>query len=87
MKTKEDITLAFWKIYAEKKIEKISVRELCQKAGYNRSTFYSYYKDIYDLFDKETDKMISLVKEEFHKINDITNLLQNNFIEQVFLIF
>ena len=33
----------------EKPLNKITVREICDKADVNRSTFYSYYMDIYDL--------------------------------------
>lgn len=35
----------------KKRIEKISVKELTDAAGYNRTTFYNYFKDIYDLSD------------------------------------
>ena len=38
--TKQNIEDAFWSIYVEKDISKISVMEIIQKAGYNRSTFY-----------------------------------------------
>ena len=34
----------------EKPLNKITVREICEKADVNRSTFYSYYMDIYDLY-------------------------------------
>lgn len=33
----------------EKSIPGISVREICEHAGLSRSTFYTYYKDQYDL--------------------------------------
>ena len=33
---------AFWKLYRERPIEKISVKEICETAGYNRATFYCY---------------------------------------------
>ena len=34
----------------EKPLNKITVREICEKADVNRSTFYSYHADIYDLY-------------------------------------
>lgn len=40
---------AFWDLYSQKGIEKTSVREIVGKAGYNRSTFYEYFTDIYDV--------------------------------------
>ena len=33
----------------DKHISKISVKELCDKADVNRSTFYAHYSDVYDL--------------------------------------
>ena len=35
-----------------KQISKITVREICEKAGINRSTFYAHYTDVYDLFER-----------------------------------
>ncbi|MGB4660741.1 MAG: TetR-like C-terminal domain-containing protein [Mobilitalea sp.] len=43
---------AFWNLYTNKSIDKITVKDICTLAGYNRSTFYQYYTDIYDLLHK-----------------------------------
>jgi AcrR family transcriptional regulator len=50
--TKENLTEAFWQIYCEKRIERITVKEITVKAGYNRSTFYEYFTDVYDVLDQ-----------------------------------
>ena len=50
--TNADFIAAFWKLYEKKRIEKISIREICQLAGYNRTTFYAHYQNIYDLLGK-----------------------------------
>jgi AcrR family transcriptional regulator len=50
--TRQNIIDAFWELYCEKRIEKITVREITTKAGYNRSTFYEYFIDVYDVLDK-----------------------------------
>lgn len=50
--TKENLKNAFWKIYRKKSIEKISVKEITDAAGYNRGTFYLYYKDIYQILEE-----------------------------------
>lgn len=55
MFTKENIIIAFWKIYREKSINKIIIKELMDKAGYHRSVFYTYFKDIYDLLEQEQE--------------------------------
>lgn len=40
-----------------KPVSKITVREICEIAGINRSTFYTHYLDVYDLFDKVEQHM------------------------------
>ena len=40
---------AFWRLYAEKPIEKITVSEVCKLAGYNRGTFYLHYRDLHEM--------------------------------------
>ena len=47
--TKTDLKEAFWRLYAEKPIEKITVGEVCELAGYNRGTFYLHFQDLYDM--------------------------------------
>lgn len=46
---KEYIKRAFLEIYKEKPIEQIKINEIIEKAHIGRSTFYKYYKNIYDL--------------------------------------
>lgn len=66
--TKEKIRDAFFELYGSKKIEKISIRDITDKAQLNRSTFYMYYRDIYDLLEK----MENEVRDELEdKIKDI----------------
>ncbi|MCR5134651.1 MAG: hypothetical protein K6B12_03355 [Clostridiales bacterium] len=56
--TKNDFRIAFWKLYERNPVEKISVSELCRVAGYNRTTFYVYYDNIYDLLHRCIEEMI-----------------------------
>lgn len=58
-----DLQEAFWKLYKVKSIEKISIREITETAGYHRSTFYLYYKDIYDLLSRAEDSIITAIHE------------------------
>lgn len=55
---------AFCTLYKRKPIEKITIQELTDKAGYNRSTFYQYFKDIYGLLTYIEDNVIMLIKEK-----------------------
>ena len=83
---KEFIT-AFQQIYEHKPLEKISIKELCIKAGYNRTTFYVYYQNIYDLLDKAVDDLLSPVIQQIYEIDDLENLLKGNLIRLLFLKF
>ncbi len=57
--TKERIRNAFFDLYAEKKVDRISIKEITDKAELNRGTFYVYYKDIYDLLEKTEDELLA----------------------------
>lgn len=57
-KTKARIMQAFWDLYKEKRIEKISVGMIMKSADLNRGTFYEYFIDIYDLLDQFEDQFI-----------------------------
>ncbi len=50
-KTEKAIRNAFLELRAKRPLEKISVKELCQLACINKSTFYAHYRDVYDLSD------------------------------------
>ena len=50
-KTENAIRNAFIQLRAKKALEKITIKELCEAALIHKSTFYSQYRDIYDLSD------------------------------------
>ena len=64
--TKMIIEKSFVELLKVKQLNKITVKELCDLSEINRSTFYKYYDDIFDLFDK----MIAKSKVEFHLLRD-----------------
>jgi len=49
--TRQNLIEAFWSIYLTKRIDKISVKEITNKAGYNRGTFYEYFQDVYEMLE------------------------------------
>ncbi len=57
--TRQAIREAFWALYRERPIEKISVRELCQRAGCNRSTFYEYFSDTYSVLEDIEEELLA----------------------------
>lgn len=57
--TKRLIEDAFIQLLRERPIGKISVKEICVRSQINRSTFYSYYLDPYDLLEYTQNKAIA----------------------------
>jgi AcrR family transcriptional regulator len=57
-RTRENLTEAFWQIYCKKRIEKITVKEITAKAGYNRGTFYEYFTDVYDVLEQIENSLL-----------------------------
>ncbi len=47
--TKKHLREALMSFLAEKPLSSITVKELCERAGINRGTFYTHYTDVYDL--------------------------------------
>jgi len=62
-RTRQTIIDAFWEIYCKKRIEKITVREITTKAGYNRSTFYEYFIDVYDVLEKIEQSLLPNIED------------------------
>lgn len=50
---------AFLDLLAEKDFEYITVKDICKKAGVNRSTFYLHYETIADLLDESVEYMLN----------------------------
>ncbi|MBQ8312777.1 MAG: TetR/AcrR family transcriptional regulator [Clostridia bacterium] len=61
-KTEKAIKEAFMELRKIKPLEKISIKELCEMAYINKSTFYSHYENIYALSDAiEYETVLSIV--------------------------
>ena len=61
--TKKVICECFLELLNDQPIQKITVKAICEKADINRSTFYRYYRDAYDLMEQIADDLW----EEFRK--------------------
>ena len=96
-KTRKSIVNAFIALRAKKPIEKITIKELCQEALINKSTFYSHYSDIYSLSDSlETEVVMSVIQalnrpglifenaEEFSRALFLSYLSQDHLIRTLF---
>ena len=47
----------------EKRISNISIKEICERADINRSTFYSHYQDQYDLMHQVEQEVLGEIRE------------------------
>ena len=59
--TKQLLKNALIELLKEKDIYRISIRELCERANVNRSTFYKYYGSQFDLLAEMEDHMVEVV--------------------------
>jgi AcrR family transcriptional regulator len=67
----------------DRPIEKISVKDICEGADINRGTFYTHYKDPYDLLaqiENELFDEISVSVESSLKAESISGLLDEIFV-------
>ena len=60
-KTERAIKQAFMELRTQKPLEKIKVKELCDLACINKSTFYAHYQDIYALATAMEEEMVQAV--------------------------
>ena len=56
----------------EKSFEKITIKEICNKANYPRATFYNYFEDKYDLLEFYFHFLLKNVEFQEYRKNDIT---------------
>lgn len=57
----------------EKPISKITIKELCEKADINRTTFYAHYTDQFDLLRKMEDETLAWAEEVTTTLLDQTD--------------
>ncbi len=58
----------------ENPLSKITVSRICEQADVNRSTFYLYYKDAYDLLEQIENELFEQI---FQAVDSATPLLPN----------
>ena len=77
--TSRSIMDAFWSLYRDKPIEKITVKAICEKAGCNRSTFYEYYTDSYSVLEDIEEELLDYVRRKLTE--ELPASLANSFPE------
>ncbi|MCJ1974787.1 MAG: TetR/AcrR family transcriptional regulator [Lactococcus sp.] len=75
-RTNKLITQAFIKLLGSKTFDKITINDISDEAMINRATFYSHFKDKFDLFENIIDKFLG----DFADVLDTENLVEENAI-------
>ena len=84
IRTRKNLIEAFMTVYRTKTIDRVSVRDITDAAGYHRSTFYLYFKDVYDLADAAEDQVLTELNAEIQKIlsEDLNVLREEKGLER-----
>ena len=75
---------AYWQLYVANNPEKITVRMITNKAGFNRGTFYAYFLDIEDLHSQIEDELLPS-EENFEKLRKATFSKNSREIIEIFM--
>ncbi len=62
-RTKQLLAEALTEMLTETSIHDVSIVELCEKAGINRTTFYYHYGNQYDLLEEISDTFLDEVSQ------------------------
>lgn len=90
--TSEKMYKALIDLLKEKRVEEISVTELCIVADVNRSTFYAHFETIGDLLNCTKDYIINICRNDLKSQVDVTKILKEgetltkDMIREVYLL-
>ena len=83
--TKMVLQDSLFELMEKKPIEKITIKELCENADINRTTFYAHYSDQYDLLAKIENETISWAKDAISNLTGKNDKYENiNMLEEIF---
>lgn len=66
-RNREELKRTFMHLWRYNSLKEISIMELAQKSSIARSTFYTYYSNIYELIDEIAEDMFLEIKTEIEK--------------------
>ncbi len=65
--TREAFVSAFFLLAGKKKISQITIHEITDLAGYNRTTFYRYFEDVYALIEYSENELLENTRKTIEK--------------------
>lgn len=78
---------AFLELIGKKDFAYITVKEICEKAGVNRSTFYLHYETVGDLLEESAQHIIDqFVASMPHDLVDFLEKLPDRPLDELYLI-
>lgn len=86
--TKIVLQNSLFELMEKKPIEKITIKELCENADINRTTFYAHYTDQYDLLAKIENETLSWAKGAIASLADNNDKNESiKILEEIFQYF
>jgi AcrR family transcriptional regulator len=85
MITRKLLKESILELMKNRSINKISIKDICENADVNRTTFYNYYTDQYALLNEIEQDVLNKTTEFLSKLNDgnAESVLLENFLEYV----
>ena len=74
IKTKKIIKEAFFELRKKYPLEKVKVKDICEMALINKTTFYKYYMDVFDL---STELENEAIEQFFWQVKILTAYFQH----------
>lgn len=83
--TKKVIKDSFIDLLHHKKIHEVTVTDICKKSDINRGTFYTHYKDTYDLLKSLEDELFNQILEYMEEtpVEDYKDILLLKALELI----
>lgn len=82
-KTKAAIRTVLFECLHEKSLENISVKELCARAGINRTTFYNHYAGVNELVEEIGQEQIAHLRALLDRKNIVGTELVNILLDSL----
>lgn len=81
IKTKRAIKTAFTSLITEKELDRITIKDVAEKAGITRKTFYYYYNGIWQVVEESENELLAAVETSLEDI-PVTDL--SDFARRIF---
>lgn len=76
------IRQALFELLQTKSLDDITVVDICANADVNRGTFYKYYRDVPDLYDKTEDSLVDEIYALMKK-SDIQDFQEHFYFKEI----